>query len=526
MPDGTLYKRCGCTELVPTPDGRTKRIQLGGRCPRLQRADGRGYTNHGTWAFQIQIPGTNGAARAHLRQSGHETSGKAQAALDEVTALLDLADRARDSLTTRLAIADLIRPALKARSPLPDADTVRRMIGRNLPVGTDPTVDDYLVRWIADRKDLSPNGRRSYDQQIKKDLAPRFKGIKLLELTVDDVQQAFNDMVEEQLVIADQNAQRHAVEKESKDAWHDKRHYDAANARALLKQLPDYRRVRGPATIQRYLSCLSSALEAAFAKYPMTQNAAKHVHLAEVHHRKPLLWTKERIAAWRETGTKPSPVMLWSAEQTTTFLNRAKQKECGYPYLYYAAFKMIAMLGTRRGETLALPKSNIDYATGAIHINQQLVQYGWDIDIQQGTKTPDGVRTVVATKTLLTTLAKLEAIQDRQKRAVEQAGEEWNDGGLVFTYEHGYPIHPAKLNAALAQIAKQCDLPPIRVHDLRHGVATLARAGGVEDSVISANLGHASKWFTAAFYGDVAIEVKRAASQKIAANFALDDEDD
>lgn len=24
------------------------------------------------------------------------------------------------------------------------------MIGRNLPVGTDPTVDKYLVRWIAD----------------------------------------------------------------------------------------------------------------------------------------------------------------------------------------------------------------------------------------------------------------------------------------------------------------------------------------------------------------------------------------
>jgi len=48
----------------------------------------------------------------------------------------------------------------------------------------------------------------------------------------------------------------------------------------------------------------------------------------------------------------------------------------------------------------------------------------------------------------------------------------------------------------------------------------------VEDSVISAHLGYASKGFTAAFYGDVALEVKRAASQKIAAHFALDDEDD
>ena len=524
MADGTLYKRCGCTELVTDPDGSSKRVQLGGRCPRLQRADGRGYSNHGSWAFLIQIPGTNSAARAHLRQSGHETSGKAQAALDEVTALLDLADRARDPLSVRLAIADLIRPALKARTKLPDADTIRRVIGRGLTVGTDPDVDEYLVTWVAGRKDLRPNAARSYRQQIKKDLAKRFTGIKLLDLTVDDVQRAFDDMVEEQLVIADQNEQRRTVLAESKAAWREHRGYDARNARALLKELPPFRRVRGAATIQRYLACLSSALDDAMPTHALALNVAKHVHLAEAHHHKPMLWTEERIAEWRKTGKKPSPVMVWSAEQTATFLNRARQKECGYPFLYYAAFKTVALLGTRRGETLALAKSNIDYGTGAIHINQQLVQYGWDTDIQTNTKTPEGTRTVVATEPLLRTLAKLAAIQDRHQRDAEQAGKEWKESGLVFTDEHGYPIHPAKLNAALAAIAEQCDLPPIRVHDFRHGVATQARVQGVEDSVISANLGHASKSFTAAFYGDVALEVKRAASQKIAASFALDDD--
>ena len=64
------------------------------------------------------------------------------------------------------------------------------------------------------------------------------------------------------------------------------------------------------------------------------------------------------------------------------------------------------------------------------------------------------------------------------------------------------------------------------MHDLRHGLATQARAADVEDSVLSGMLGHSSKWFTSAFYGDVADEVKLAASEKIATLFALDDEDD
>ena len=43
--------------------------------------------------------------------------------------------------------------------------------------------------------------------------------------------------------------------------------------------------------------------------------------------------------------------------------------------------------------------------------------------------------------------------------------------------------------------------------------------------MISANLGRSSKSFTATFYGDIAHEVKRDASQKIAAAFALTDGD-
>jgi integrase len=346
--------------------------------------------------------------------------------------------------------------------------------------------------------------------------------MKLRTLTVRAVQKVFNDMEEEQLVIADQNAQRHTVLAESKAAWREHRSLDARRARALLKELPPFRRPKGPATLQRYLCCLSSALEDARRDDPLIENVAQFVRLTEARHHKPKLWTDARIAHWRETGTKPSPVMIWTGEQTTTALTRAKDPACGYPYAYYAALATIALLGTRRGETLALPHTNIDYATGAIDITQQLVQYGWETDIQPNTKTPDGERTAIAPETLLRILAKNRATQNEQKQA---AGIRWTTTGLAFSDHLGHPIHPAKLTKALADIAAQCALPPIRVHDLRHGLATHARAEGVEDSVLSGMLGHASKWFTSAFYGDIVNEVKRAASEKIAERFALDEDD-
>jgi len=96
----------------------------------------------------------------------------------------------------------------------------------------------------------------------------------------------------------------------------------------------------------------------------------------------------------------------------------------------------------------------------------------------------------------------------------------------VFTTDTGHPIHPAQLNDALQALARQADLPPIRLHDLRHGAATLALAGGTDMKTISAILGHSSYAFTADTYGDVVNELKKAAADRIADQLALDDEED
>jgi hypothetical protein len=46
----------------------------------------------------------------------------------------------------------------------------------------------------------------------------------------------------------------------------------------------------------------------------------------------------------------------------------------------------------------------------------------------------------------------------------------------MFTYADGRPIRPEYLTHRFRQLCKELGLPPIRLHDLRHGAATLASA--------------------------------------------------
>jgi hypothetical protein len=50
----------------------------------------------------------------------------------------------------------------------------------------------------------------------------------------------------------------------------------------------------------------------------------------------------------------------------------------------------------------------------------------------------------------------------------------WRQGRPMFTYADGRPIRPEYLTHRFRTHIKELDLPPIRLHDMRHGAATLA----------------------------------------------------
>ena len=68
----------------------------------------------------------------------------------------------------------------------------------------------------------------------------------------------------------------------------------------------------------------------------------------------------------------------------------------------------------------------------------------------------------------------------------------------------------------LAAIARRAGLPPIRLHNLRHGTATHALSAEVDLKTVSEMLGHSSTIITADTCTSVADELKHAAADKIA----------
>jgi hypothetical protein len=73
----------------------------------------------------------------------------------------------------------------------------------------------------------------------------------------------------------------------------------------------------------------------------------------------------------------------------------------------------------------------------------------------------------------------------------------------VFTNPVGEPVNPDYLTRRFGHLVQKSGLPPIRLHDLRHGAATLAHAAGADLKAVQEQLGHASIVLTADTYTSV-----------------------
>ncbi|WP_344656528.1 tyrosine-type recombinase/integrase [Catenulispora subtropica] len=74
---------------------------------------------------------------------------------------------------------------------------------------------------------------------------------------------------------------------------------------------------------------------------------------------------------------------------------------------------------------------------------------------------------------------------------------------FVFTRADGQPLASEYLYRRLVKLTAEHGLPPIRLHDLRHGAASLALQAGVDLKVVSDQLGHSSIVLTADTYVSV-----------------------
>lgn len=221
---------------------------------------------------------------------------------------------------------------------------------------------------------------------------------------------------------------------------------------------------------------------------------------------KALVWTEERILHWRRTGEKPSPVMVWTPEHTGLFLDHVAVDRL------YALFHLVAFRGLRRGEACGQRWTDTNLDAGLLTVAKQLVVNGWEV-YEDDPKTDAGARTIALDSDTVQALTRHRAQQDKDRKEWESA---WVETGRVFTRENGELLHPANVTRRFIELHEELGLPPIRLHDLRHGVATLAHAAGAGLKDIQEMLGHSSITITSDTYTSLLPEADLAIAEAAA----------
>ncbi len=62
----------------------------------------------------------------------------------------------------------------------------------------------------------------------------------------------------------------------------------------------------------------------------------------------------------------------------------------------------------------------------------------------------------------------------------------------MFAQENGRPYDPSKITKEFTRLARTAGVRRVRLHDLRHGSASLVLAAGVPVEIVSKRLGHAN----------------------------------
>lgn len=192
-------------------------------------------------------------------------------------------------------------------------------------------------------------------------------------------------------------------------------------------------------------------------------------------------------------AAKAQAMQTWSRDQLRAFLDHVRSDRL------YAAWRVLATTGMRRGELMALRWPDIDLDAGRAEIGDSKTGAGRNVAL-------DG-ETVAALR------------EHRKAQAAERLalGPAYTDNGLVFAREDGAAIWGQSISRMFKRHSADAGLPVIRLHDLRHTHATLALRAGVHPKVVQERLGHASIGITLDTYSHAIPAMQEDAAAKVAA---------
>ena len=343
------------------------------------------------------------------------------------------------------------------------------------------TVGEYLDQWIEAKEaaGLRASSVESYRSHIRLYLRPHLGRVKLRDLRGNHIERMLAEIAKPPVKPA-----------------------PGAKIPKGAKRNP---RPLSPATIRRVHATLRSALGSAKKKRLVPFNAAEDLELPR--------------------ASRPR-VRPWEAEELGRFLDHVQGDRLA------PLFEVAAYTGLRRGELVGLRWDDIairtvgDETRGVITVRQQVVEVdgtGVECPFCGGEhrgyrfgppKTASGEARRVDLDP--NTVGVLLAQQLAQQAEREEWGDAYNDHGLVFAREDGSPIPPGDATARFTRLRDELGLPRVRLHDLRHGQASLMLAAGVPIAVVSKRLGHSSISITSDTYSHLLEGVGQQAAEAAA----------
>jgi integrase len=321
----------------------------------------------------------------------------------------------------------------------------------------------YLDTWFESkvRAGLRPSTAVSYRLHIDRYLTPHLGHIRLKDLRPTHVEELLRALCEKQ---------------------------EQEGARQL-----------SAATVRRVHATLRSALASAKRKRLIQFNAAVDVDLPKAPRPKVRPWEPHELGAFLDSlgGHRLAPL-----------------------------FELIAATGLRRGEALGLRWHDVDLEKGLLVVRQQLLQitdgasrraceYCGRTHTQAAfgpPKTASGEARTVEIDSGTVGILLAHRLQQDEERAAW--GEAYADHDLMFAREDGDPLPPEVVTKSFAGLLKAAGLRRVRLHDLRHGAASLRLAAGVDIAVVSKQLGHSTITLTADTYSHLLEGVGRQAAER------------
>jgi integrase len=198
-------------------------------------------------------------------------------------------------------------------------------------------------------------------------------------------------------------------------------------------------------------------------------------------------------------------VKSWSASEAQAFLQHVIGDALE------ALWIVLLGSGLRRGEALALRWDDVDFEGRTVSVSRSLT-------MQEEGPTMKDPKTKTSTRTISVGRSLIEVLQAHRRRQAQDrlASDEWDNGeGLIFTNSTGGRLRPDYVTPRLKKLVAEARLPWIRLHGLRHTMASLALQNGVDIATVSERLGHANTRITAQIYLHGSKETDRAAADAL-----------